>query len=64
MGKKFRQNRSSTHRLWDKYIFAFYAEGQDGRQKWRENDFLQKLASRPCGSKISSKSLKLAPFQR
>ena len=26
----------------DKRAFAFYAEIQDGRQKWRENDFCEK----------------------
>ena len=26
----------------DKCVFAFYAEIQDGRQKWRESDFCEK----------------------
>ena len=30
-------------RFRDKLVFAFYAEIQDGRQKWRENDFCKKL---------------------
>ena len=30
------------------FIFAFYAEIQDGCQKWRENNFLQNVASRLC----------------
>ena len=25
------------------FFFAFYTEIQDGRQKWRENDFWEKL---------------------
>ena len=28
-----------SHRFHDKCIFEFYAEIQDGRQKWEENDF-------------------------
>ena len=27
----------------DEYVHAFYAEIQDGCQKWRENDFWQKV---------------------
>ena len=32
-----------SHRFQDKCIFAFYAEIQDGRQKWQENNFWEKL---------------------
>ena len=39
VGQKFCQNRSILHRFRDKCDFAFYAEIQDGRQKWWENDF-------------------------
>ena len=39
MGQKFRQNLSISLRFRDKHVFAFYAEIQDGRQKWQENDF-------------------------
>ena len=31
------------HRFQDKCTFAFYAEIQDGRPKWRESDFGLKL---------------------
>ena len=30
------------HGLWDKFVFLFYAEIQDGRQKQRENNFWEK----------------------
>ena len=39
VGQKFRRNRSILHHFRDKYTFAFYAEIQDGRQKWWESDF-------------------------
>ena len=39
VGQKFRRNRSILLRFRDKLVFAFNAEIQDGRQKWRENDF-------------------------
>ena len=42
-GQKFRQNRSILHRFRDKCIYVFYAEIQDGCQKWRENNFWKKL---------------------
>ena len=32
-----------SHRLQDKWVFAFYVEIQDGHQKWQENDFWEKL---------------------
>ena len=38
-GKKFRPNRCISHRFPDECVFTFYAEIQDGRQKWQENDF-------------------------
>ena len=34
------------------FFFAFYTEIQDGRQKWRENNFCEKLpvdCADPCG---------------
>ena len=43
MGQKFRRNCSVLLRFRDKHIFAFKAEIQDGRQKWWENDFCEKL---------------------
>ena len=42
LGQKFCRNRSTSLCYRDKCIFAFYAEIQDGRQKWRENDFWEK----------------------
>ena len=33
----------TSHHYRDKCVFAFYAEIQDGRQKWWENDFCEKL---------------------
>ena len=39
MVKKFRQNRSISHRFHDKCVFAFYAKIKDGSKKWRGNDF-------------------------
>ena len=59
-GQKFCRNRSISLRFRDKLVFAFNAEIQDGRQKWRENDFLEKSpvdSEIPCRSKISSKLL-------
>ena len=38
-GKKFRPNCCISHRFPDKCVFTLYAEIQDGRQKWQENDF-------------------------
>ena len=32
-----------SHSFRDKHIFAFYAEIQDGHQKWWENDFWEQL---------------------
>ena len=40
-GSKIFRNRSISLRFQDKHVFAFYAEIQDGRQNWRENDFLR-----------------------
>ena len=37
--KKFRQNRSISHRFQDKCAFAFYTKIQDGHQKWQGSDF-------------------------
>ena len=42
--KIFFQNRSVSHRFQDKCLFAFYAEIQDGCQKWQENDFWLEVA--------------------
>ena len=44
VGQKFCQNHSITHHFRDKRVFAFYTEIQDGRQKWRENDFWDTVA--------------------
>ena len=47
------------------FFFSFYAEIQDGCQKWRENDFWRKVpfdSAHSCGPKISSKLLYLPPF--
>ena len=38
MGQKIRQNRSILICLQNKHVFGFYAEIQDGQQKWQEND--------------------------
>ena len=35
-----------SHCFQDKCVFAFYAEIQYGRQKWRENHFWQKVADK------------------
>ena len=43
VGQKLRRNHSSSLRFRDKHVFAFYAEIQDSRQKWRENDFGETL---------------------
>ena len=42
MGQNFCRNCSISLRFRDKHVFAFNAEIQDGRQKWRENDFCKK----------------------
>ena len=39
VGQKFHLNRSISHRYRDKCVFVFYAEIQDRRQKWQENNF-------------------------
>ena len=41
-GQKFRRNCSISHRFRDKCIYMFYAEIQDGCQKLRENNILEK----------------------
>ena len=38
-GSNIRRNHSISHRFWDKRVFVFYEEIQDGRPKWQENDF-------------------------
>ena len=43
VGQNFHQKRSTSLRYRDKRVFAFNAEIQDGRQKWRENDVYEKL---------------------
>ena len=55
VGQKCHRNRSITLRFQDKWIFAFYAEIQDGRQKWREKVLLQKVASRLCRYPVGQK---------
>ena len=42
VGQKFRRNRSISLRFWNKWVFVFNAETQDGRQKWWENNFCEK----------------------
>ena len=42
VGQKFCRNRSISLRFRDKHALAFYTEIQDGRQKWQENNFLEK----------------------
>ena len=37
--QKFHRNHSISLRFQDKRVFVFNTEIQDGRQKWRENDF-------------------------
>ena len=41
-GQKFRRNCSISHHFQDKCVFVFYAEIQDGHQKWQERDFWEK----------------------
>ena len=52
----------------DECVFCvFYAESQDGRQKWRENDFWRKWpvdCRYPAGQKFMSKSLYFAQLSR
>ena len=51
----------------DKCAFVFYAEIQDGRQKWRQSDFCEMLPVYSADTlrlKISSKSLYLERFPR
>ena len=65
-GQKFRWNRSISLCFWDKSVFAFKAEIQDGHQKWRENDFWEKSpvdSADTYGPKILSKSLISLRFQ-
>ena len=42
VGQKFHRNRSILLSYQDKHIFELNAEIQDGRQKWRENEFCEK----------------------
>ena len=43
VGKIACRNHNISLRFLDKRFFAFYAEIQDGHQKWRENDCWKKL---------------------
>ena len=43
VGQKFRRNHSISLHFRNKRVFVFNAEIQDGRQKWRDNDFCEKL---------------------
>ena len=43
--QKFYRYHSILHHFRDKCIFAFYTENQDGRHKWQEKDFWQKVAN-------------------
>ena len=43
--QKFCRKHLISHHFRDKCIFEFYAEIQDGRQKWWENDFSGKKAA-------------------
>ena len=45
VGQKFWRNFSICHHFRDKCVFVFYAEIQDGRQKWRGKPFLKKVTS-------------------
>ena len=54
-GQKFCRNLSISHRFRDKRVFAFYAEIQDGSQKWRENVVLQIITSRLCRYPVGQK---------
>ena len=44
--KNFIEIALISHRYQDKCIFTLYIEIQDGRQKWRENDFWQKKSGK------------------
>ena len=55
VGQKFCQNRSISLCFRDKHVFAFYTEIQDGRQKWREKQFLGKVANRVCTYPVGQK---------
>ena len=43
LGVKNLTEISISHRFLDKCVFAFYAEFQDGRKIWREDDFEKSL---------------------
>ena len=43
VGQKFHRNCCILLRFRDKHVFAFYEEIHDGCQKWRENDYWEKL---------------------
>ena len=59
MGQKFCQNRSILLRFRDKHVFVFNTEIQEGRQKWRENEFLE-MSPIDCRYPACQKSLYLA----
>ena len=42
VGQKFHRSRSISLRFRVKWVFAFNAEIQGGRQKWWKNDFCEK----------------------
>ena len=42
-GQKFRRTRSISLHFWNKRVFAFNSEIQDGSQKWQENNICEKL---------------------
>ena len=60
MGLKFRRNHSISLRFRDKHVFVFYAEIQDGHQKWLENDFWEKLQVECPNTLLVKKFVKIA----
>ena len=60
VGQKFCRNHSISLHFRDKHYFAFYAEIQDGRQKWRENDLWKKLLVASAGTLWVKNFVKMA----
>ena len=48
VGQIFCLNCPISNRFRDKCVFAFYAESQDGRQKWQESNFCENLPVDPA----------------
>ena len=63
VGQKFCRNYSVSHCCQDKCAFALYAEIQDGRQKWWENNFWPNMADKSACSLWAKNFIEITLFR-